>query len=198
MMSLARVLACTCVFGLASLSLAATKYEVDPVHSAVIFRIKHLNVSYSYGRFNDISGNFTLDAENPANSSVEVSVRVDSIDTAHGGRDQHLKSDEYFNVAKHATISFKSSKVEKVGDQQYKAEGELTLLGVSKPLTVTIEHVGEANVPRAGQRSGFETSFTIKRSDFGLTAGMGGLGDDVRLIVSIEGAVPQEEGKQGE
>lgn len=179
--------------GLSSAS-AADLYEVDSVHSSVVFRIRHLNVSYAYGRFNDISGQFMFDEADPAKSRIDVSVKVESIDTANTDRDKHLKSAEYFNVAEHPTIAFKSSRVEKLADNKYRAEGELTLMGVTKPLTVELERVGSVDHPKLGARSGFETVFTIKRGDFGLNAAAGMLGEDVRLMVSIEGVRAQKPG----
>ncbi|MEP0847496.1 MAG: YceI family protein [Phycisphaerae bacterium] len=179
--------------GLSSAS-AADLYEVDSVHSSVVFRIRHLNVSYAYGRFNDISGQFMFDEADPAKSRIDVSVKVESIDTANTDRDKHLKSAEFFNVAEHPTIAFKSSRVEKLADNKYRAEGELTLMGVTKPLTVELERVGSVDHPKLGARSGFETVFTIKRGDFGLNAAAGMLGEDVRLMVSIEGVRAQKPG----
>lgn len=182
------------VLGGLSIATAAEPYEVDSVHSSVVFRIRHLGVSYAYGRFNDIRGRFAFDDADPAKSVIDISVKVDSIDTANSDRDKHLKSAEFFNVAEHPTIAFKSVKVEKLADNKYKAAGEMTLRGVTKPLTVELERVGSVDHPKLGVRSGFETVFTIKRGDFGLDAAAGMLGEEVRLMVSIEGVRPSKSG----
>lgn len=168
------------------------RYQVDPVHSTVIFRIKHLNVSYFYGRFNDLSGEFSFDDADAGRNHIAITVKAASIDTNSDERDQALKSAEFFNIGEHATISFRSTKVEKTGDGKYKAEGELTLLGVSRPLTVELERVGTATHPRFGTRTGFETTFVIKRSDFGMSEMLSALGDEVRLTVSIEGVLQKD------
>ncbi len=175
-----------CLIGASSKAFAAETYIVDPTHSSVFFRIKHLNVSYFLGRFNTVSGKFVLDADRPSNSSIEVTVKTDSIDTNSADRDKHMKGPQFFNVQKFPEMTFKSTKITKSGDHAYKVEGEFTLLGKTLPLTVQIEHVGEGRT-FMGQRSGFFTTFTIKRSDFGMNAMLGGLGDEIYLTLGIEG-----------
>ncbi|MGE0481898.1 MAG: YceI family protein [Phycisphaerae bacterium] len=186
-----RVIACCAAAGwmslLAPAALAADNYKADAVHSAVIFRIKHLNVSYSYGRFNDVAGSFSFDDAKPENSALEFTVKTASIDTHDKKRDDHLRSAEFFDAEKHPAITFKSKAVKKLGESEFEVAGDLTLRGVTKPLTVKVERTGAGPDPWGGQRSGFETTFTIKRGDFEMNALKGGLGDDVRLIVSIEG-----------
>ncbi len=175
-----------CLIGASSKALAAETYKVDPTHSGVFFRIKHVNVSYFLGRFNAVTGKFVLDADRPANSFIEVTIKTDSIDTNSAGRDKHMKGPQFFNVQKFPEMTFKSTKITKSGDHTYKVEGEFTLLGKTLPLTVQIEHVGEGRT-FMGQRSGFFTTFTIKRSEFGMSAMLGGLGDEIHLTIGIEG-----------
>lgn len=163
------------------------KYRVDPVHSSVIFRIKHLNVAYFYGRFNEISGRFTFGDADGSGGSFEFEVPAESIDTNNGNRDKHLRSADFFSASDYTKITFRSTRVEKAGDDKFKVEGELTLLAETRPLTVEIERTGKATDQRGTTRAGFETTFTIKRSDFGMTGMMQGLGDEVRLTVSVEG-----------
>jgi polyisoprenoid-binding protein YceI len=164
-------------------------FQIDGVHSSVVFRIKHNNVSYFYGLFSDISGTFVLDPENPGNSAIDATVNADSVTSANEKRDGHLKSADFFNVAEFPTVTFKSNSVRKTGENTFEATGDLTLHGVTKPLTVTIEKVGEAQGRRGGTLAGFETKFTVKRSDFGMTYGIDGnaLSDEVNMIVSVEG-----------
>jgi polyisoprenoid-binding protein YceI len=166
---------------------AAEIYKVDPVHSAITFRIKHLGVSYVRGRFNNAFGTITFDDKMPGKSSVKISVKVDDIDTFNAKRDKHLKSHEFFDAKKYPLISFHSETFQKIGEDTYEVGGQLSFHGVTRPLTVQVEHIGSAKDPWGGYRAGFETSFKVKRSDFGMTHMQGGVGDEVRLTVNIEG-----------
>ena len=162
-------------------------YRADPVHSSNAFRIRHADVANFYGRFNEISGSYTLNHTDPAACKFEFEIKTESIDTNNDGRDKHLRSPELFDAAKYPTISFKSTKVKPVGDHTYEVTGDLTLHGVTKPLTTHIELTG-ANAAMRGQfRSGLETVFSVDRRDYGITAAPGMLGDEVRIMVSIEG-----------
>jgi polyisoprenoid-binding protein YceI len=167
--------------------LAADTFKADNVHSSVIFRIKHLNVSYCYGRFNELSGTFSFDDAKPEQSKFEFEVKVDSIDTADAKRDAHLKKAELFDAATYPTITFKSTAVKKTGENTFDVSGELTLRGTTRPIAIKLERVGAGADAWGGYRCGFESVFTIKRSDFGMTGLKDGLGDEVRLIVSVEG-----------
>jgi polyisoprenoid-binding protein YceI len=160
--------------------------KVDPVHSTNWFRIRHLNITNFYGRFDELSGTIILDAAKPANSSFEITVNVQSIDTNNADRDKHLKSAELFDAEKYPAITFKSQSVKKTTEKEYEVKGDLTLRGVTKPLTVKITRTGTGPGMRGEIRSGFETSFEIKRSDFGMTAAIGAIGDEVLLTVSLE------------
>jgi polyisoprenoid-binding protein YceI len=181
------VLPAALIFATASPTAVADTYGVDSVHSSVIFRIKHLSASYFYGRFNDVSGNISFNEGDPSKSSFDVQVKADSVDTKNGGRDKHLKSPDFFNVKQYPTITFKSKQVKKTGDQQYEVTGDFTLHGVTKPLTVKVEHTGTGKGMKGEQRAGFETTFTIKRSEFEMSFMLDGLGDDVQITVSLEG-----------
>lgn len=167
---------------------AADTYKVDASHSAVVFKVKHMNTSNAYGRFNDIAGTFTLDEANPAACAFDFTVKADSIDTANAQRDQHLKNQDFFNVRQFPTITFKSKTVAKSGPK-YKVTGDLTLHGVTKPVEVVIEPIGKGKNPQGGgEIAGIEATFAIKRSEFGMTYGVpNAVGDDVQLIVSVEG-----------
>src|SRR5512143_3957946 len=115
----------------------AEGYKVDPVHSFVLFRVKHLNMGYIHGRFDDMAGSFDLDDENPAGSSVQMVVQAISVDTGTAKRDTDLRGPDFFNVAQFPTISFKSTAVKKVDDTHFEVTGDLTLHGVTKSVTVT-------------------------------------------------------------
>ena len=166
---------------------APTPFEVDGVHSSVIFRIQHMGVSFFHGRFNSIQGLITLDAEDPAGSSVELTIAAESVDTNNGKRDDHIRSPDFLNASEFPEIKFKSDSVKAGGDKSFEVAGKLTLHGETKPLTVKVEQTGLAKSSRGeGQIAGFETTFTVKRSDFGMDHMLDALGDEVRLTVAVE------------
>ncbi len=167
---------------------ATETYKVDPVHTTAIFRIKHLGVTYFYGRFNETTGSFTLNTENPSDMSFDVQIKTESVDTNATGRNNHLKSPDFFNAKQFPTISFKSKSVQSSGENMYTVSGDLTLHGVTKPLAVQMEFVGQGdNGAPSGYRAGFDVTFTIKRSDFGMDYMQGMLGDEVTIMVGLEG-----------
>jgi polyisoprenoid-binding protein YceI len=170
-------------------ALAADHYDIDPVHSHLLFKIKHLNLGYQYGRFNHFSGMVMVDEKNPANSKVEISADAASVDTNVAKRDDHLRSPDFFNVKQFPKITFKSSKVEKAGSGMYKVSGTLTLHGVSKPLSFTFKKTGEGKGMQGEYRMGGEAMLTFKRSLFGMNTYIkeGGLSDEVTLMLSFEG-----------
>jgi polyisoprenoid-binding protein YceI len=167
---------------------AATEtYEVDPVHSSAIFRIKHLGIAYVYGRLNDLSGTLKINDETPASSVVEIYAKTKNVDTFNSERDNHLRSPDFFHSKKFPMVSFKSKSFTRVSKDVYEVSGDLALLGVTRALTVKVQRTGDGKDPWGGFRIGFETTFTIRRSDFGMNFMMGGVGDEVRIILSIEG-----------
>lgn len=168
-------------------ALAADTYELDPVHSHANFKIMHLDVAYQHGRFNDLKGMVWVDEKNPAKSKVEVTVMTNSVDTKNKKRDEHLMSPDFFNAKQFPTLSFKSTSVAAAGKNTYKVTGNLSLHGVTKPVTFMLKKTGEGKDPWGGFRMGGEAVFTIKRSDFGMTFMMPGLGDEVTLMLSFEG-----------
>lgn len=173
--------------GLAGVARAADTYTVDPVHSSLIFRIKHANVGYFYGRINDPAGTFTLDAADAGKSVFEFNVAVNNIDTHNDKRDAHLKSPDFFNEKQYPTIAFKSTSVKKAADNKLEVTGDLTLHGVTKSIVVPVEVVGTGEFPKGTGRAGIEAVFTIKTSDFQIKGMPGALGEEVRLMVGLEG-----------
>jgi polyisoprenoid-binding protein YceI len=170
----------------AGLTAYADTFKIDPVHSSIVFSIKHLGVTDFYGRFNDISGQVVFDTADPAKSSVELTIPVESIDTHYEKRDQHLKSPDFFNAKQFPAIVFKSKSVEGSGEN-YKVTGDLNLHGVTKPLTLEIKRGPDGKGPEGEIRGGGTTHFTIKRSDFGMNFMQGALGDEVTVFLSLEG-----------
>lgn len=168
-------------------SLAPSVFAVDAVHSSIIFRCKHLNVSYAYGRFNEISGSFAL-PDDGEGAMIDVTVRTESVDTGNKGRDGHLMGPDFFDAKQYPTMAFKSTKVTRVGHNRFQADGTLLFRGVAKEMTIDIDKVGEGPGMRGATIAGFETTFTISRKEFGVNYMPEGLGDDVRITVSLEGA----------
>ncbi len=162
-------------------------FNVDSVHSSVVFRIKHFDVSYFYGRFNRVTGKVEFDAEDPVNSSFLIEIKADSVDTNSGQRDRHLKSPDFFNAREFSSIIFKSTRVSRRGDNRLEVGGDLTMHGVTRPLSLSLDYVGPKDA-RGKSLMGFETTFTIKRSDFGMNTYIAAkaLGDEVKLFVSLE------------
>ena len=173
-----------CTFGPAVRG--ADTYKIDPVHSSVLFSIKHAGITDFHGNFNEITGTVVFDATDPSKSSVELSVPVSSVDSRHPKRDAHLKSPDFFNAEKFAAVTFKSTKVEGSGDV-FKVTGDFTLLGVTKSITVDFKRGPEGKGMQGEVRGGGETRFTIKRSDYGMTFMPDVLGDEVDLVISVEG-----------
>ena len=186
-----KILLAVWIFGLVAAfsfsAYAAETYKLDPGHTSVVFRIKHLGVAYVYGRFNGPTGSFVFDESSPAKSSIEVQVNAKDVDTAVEKRDNHLRSPDFFNAGEHPLVSFKSTSVKKLDNDTYEVAGNLTLIGKSRPLTVKARHTGSGKDPWGNFRRGFETSFTIKRSEFGMNFMLGGVSDDVAITVSVEG-----------
>ena len=168
---------------------AADTYEIDAAHSMIIFRAKHSGVSYNYGRFNEFTGKITMDAD-VSNNTVEFEVKAASVDTGNEKRDQHLRSSDFFSAKQFPVITFKSTKVSaKEGKEDVlEVTGDLELHGVKKSVTVDVEITGRGQGRQGESLIGFESTFTIQRSEFGMTYGMGSVSDDIRITVSIEAA----------
>jgi len=167
----------------------AGTFKVDPVHSTALFRVHHLGAGRFYGRFNNVNGTFSFSPENSRNLSIDVSIEIESVDTNNEGLDRHLKSPDFFNAREFTTMTFKSHGAKPAKEKnKFHVEGHLTIRGQTKLLRTTVEWTGTADMGK-GERCGLETIFTIKRSDFGVNYGVsnGMLGDDVKIIVSLEG-----------
>jgi polyisoprenoid-binding protein YceI len=145
-------------------------WEIDPTHSQVSFAIRVMSVTTTRGRFNKVRGKLHIDEQNPASSWVEAEVDAASITTHNLLRDTHLRSNAFFAVKKYPTISFKSTRVEHSGGNAYKVTGNLTLLGVTKPVTFEVAYSGQSAGFNA--RASLTARTTINRDDFGLGRGM--------------------------
>ena len=174
-------------------SMGVTAYEIDTAHSMIIFRAKHNGVSYNYGRFNEFTGQIVMTSTDVSGnmvpgSMVEFEVKAASVDTGNEKRDQHLRSSDFFSAKQFPVITFKGTEVKakKGAKDVLEVTGDLELHGVKKSITVDVEITGRAKGRDGESLIGFESTFTIKRSEFGMTYGMGGISDDIRITVSIE------------
>ena len=167
---------------------AADTYTVDPVHSSISFMISHAGISNIHGRFNDFSGKITIDQADPAKSSFALSIPVESIDTNNVKRDEHLRAPDYFNVKQFPTMSFQSTKVKAI-DGGYEVTGDLTLHGVTKPVSFKLKGGDKVvEFPKGTKRIGLVSTLSIVRSDFGVTTELGALGDEIPISIGIEAA----------
>jgi polyisoprenoid-binding protein YceI len=178
----------------------AEVYEIDPSHSTVGFKIRHLAISSVPGRFGDFSGTIEFDPKNIEKSHTEASIAIKSINTENTKRDDHLKGADFFDEAKHPAISFKTTKVEPVSESTFKATGDLMMHGVTKPVTLDVEYTGSATDPWGNKRVGFAATTSLSRKDFGITwnkaldAGGVVLGDEVKVTLEIEGIEKKKAG----
>ena len=143
-------------------------YAIDPAHSRIGFVARHAMVTKVRGSFNEFEGSGSFDAENPANSRLQLTIQAASIDTRNADRDGHLKSNDFFDMENHPEITFASTTVEQVDAENYRVTGVLTIKGVTKPVTVDFEYTGTATDPFGNQRIGFEGKTTVNRKDWGV------------------------------
>ena len=185
-------LSCTAASILTMLTLAgvagADTYKVDPVHSFALFSVHHFNAGNVWGRFNEPAGEFTLDPADPSKDSFHVELSVAKLDTANAKRDSDLKGPDWFNARQFPAISFKSTGVKHGEGKSLDVTGDLTIHGVTKSVIVSVQVTGIAPGMGGRQLAGIEGTTTIKRSDFGMKAMPGGVGDEIRLIVALEAA----------
>ena len=176
------------IAGLLPLSPAApaADYTIDPAHSFVEFRAVHLGYSWLYGRFNVLSGEFSHDPANPAANKISVVVDTTTVDTRHAERDKHLRGGDFLEVEKFSTATFKSTGYQGTADSG-KLTGELTVHGVTRPVTFEIQKMGEGSDPWGGYRAGFSGSYTLTRSDFGIDYNLGPKSTTVELTLGVEG-----------
>ena len=163
------------------------EFTIDPVHSTAIFVVNHFKVSNFIGRFDSCNGTVTWDEADPAKSQVSYTIAADSVDTNFKQRDQHAMSSDFLDAKQFKEITFTGTGFKKTGDDTYEVTGTLTMHGVGKPLTVTVKKTGEGDDMQHHHRIGFWTTFTIKRSDFGMNFMQGPLGDSLDITLSTEG-----------
>ncbi len=171
----------------------APRYDIDPAHTSAQFKVRHLMISHVKGEFTKVSGGVVFDPENLAASSIEVTIDAASISTREPQRDGHLKSADFLDVEKFPSITFKSTKITGTGKDSYAAAGDLTIRGVTRPVTLDVEGLTpEAKDPWGFLRRGATASTTIDRKDFGvawnavLETGGVMVGDQVNITIDVE------------
>ena len=165
---------------------AADSYTIDPRHTFPVFEVNHLGYSVQYGRFNKTSGNITLDMA-ARSGSVDLTIETASLDMGFQVWDEHMSADGFFNTEKFPIMTFKSNKLIFKDDKVVAAEGQFTLLGVTRPLTVSVSGFKCGDHPmNKKQMCGANISGTIKRSDFGMTKHVPAISDEVQIRVPVE------------
>ena len=167
----------------------ANDYVIDTkgAHAFIQFRVQHLGYSWLYGRFNEFSGNFSYDEEQPEKASIEVTINTASVDSNHAERDKHLRSDDFLHVDKYPEAKFVSTGFTQDKDGNGVLKGNLTLLGVTKPVEIDVEFIGAGEDPWGGYRTGFQGKTSFAMADFGIVKNLGPKSKDVEMILSIEG-----------
>lgn len=172
--------------------MATTTWVLDPMHSEVQFKVKHLVISTVTGSFRKFEGRVVTENEDFQDSEIDFSLDVDSIDTTQESRDQHLKSAEFFDAATYPKITFKSTSLTKASGSDYKLDGNLTIRDVTKPVILDVEFGGSAADFYGQTKAGFEINGKINRKDFGLTwegiteAGSIVVGEEIKLIINAQ------------
>lgn len=172
---------------LASTAHAADRYKIDTegAHASVNFEVPHLGFSYIVGRFNNFEGEFTFDKGNPGNSSVEVTVKTESVDTNHPERNNHVRSNDFLGASEFGEAKFKSTSIEVVDDHTANIKGDLTIRDVTKEVVINAVHIGGGNDPWGNYREGFRGTTEFSLKDFGAPSPMADL--KVKLDLNFEG-----------
>jgi polyisoprenoid-binding protein YceI len=172
---------------------SAAGYDIDPAHSSAGFSVKHMMVSNLRGEFTKVTGAVDLDDQNLTAASIEAVIDAASITTGNSKRDEHLRSPEFFDVAKHANLTFKSTEVKRVGSGKYKVSGDLVMRGVSRKVVLDVEApAAEVKDPYGNIKRGAVATTTINRKDFGLNwntpleAGGVLVGETVQVTIDLQ------------
>lgn len=170
-----------------------TVWNVDTAHSEIGFSVKHMMISKAKGSFDDFSAEIEADVDDLTDSKVEVKIDASSINTRQEGRDEHLRSADFFDVEKYPNITFVATDIKKKSDNNYDVTGDFTMVGTTKPVTIDVVFEGQSKDPMSGNTvAGFSGETTINRKDFGLTwnaaVETGGVlvGDEVKIHIEIE------------
>ena len=172
--------------------MATTKWAVDPMHSEVQFKVKHLVISTVSGFFKSFEGGLETESDDFEGAAIDFAINIDSIDTNQSQRDEHLKSAEFFDAAQYPQMTFKSTSFKKAGDDEFELVGDLTIKGVTKSVKLAAEYGGSNTDFYGNTKAGFEVTGKINRKDFGLTwdgiteAGAIVVGEDIKLTINVQ------------
>jgi len=167
-------------------------WQIDPAHSTIEFSVKHMMITTVRGRFNAFDGTLQLNEEHPEASYVEGAIDVASIDTGEPERDTHLRSADFFDVEQYPKMTFRSTRIERVGSGRYKVYGDLTIKDVTREVVFDVTDEGRGRDPWGNMRWGFSAEATLNRKDFGLTwnvpleAGGWLVGDQVKVLIELQ------------
>jgi polyisoprenoid-binding protein YceI len=165
----------------------SAQWQLDPAHSSAQFAVRHMGISTVRGTFTKLSGTARYDPADSKNNSVEVTIEVASVDSRVEMRDNDLRSDHFFDVQKYPTLTFRSTRVESAGTDKLKITGELTIRGITKPVTLDVD--GPSKPVKDGQgrlHMGVSATATVNRTDFGMTGYQGIVGNEVTLTIDAE------------
>jgi len=190
-MTLKTLFAATLLMLATAMPAQAEQYDFDikGQHAFIQFRIKHLGFSWLLGSFRKFNGHFTYDERHPEKNSVSVTINVASLDTNHAKRDKHLRSEDFFDVARYPTATFVSTSYEATGKDTGILHGKFTLRGITKDIAIRVKQIGTGPDPWGGYRRGFEGHTTLHLSDYRMKkAGMlGAVAENIEIFLSIEG-----------
>jgi polyisoprenoid-binding protein YceI len=167
-------------------------WQIDAAHTSVEFGVKHLMISTVRGRFAEVEGSVAVEGDDPTTAQIDVTIAAASIGTGVEQRDEHLRSADFLDVERFPSLSFRSSKVERVGEDELRVRGDLTIRDVTREVVLDVEERGAAKDPWGGERAGFSATVEIDRKDFGLTWNQtletGGflVGDTVEISIDAE------------
>ncbi|MPY21011.1 YceI family protein [Shewanella psychropiezotolerans] len=188
---LSRAILTTALAGslLLSGAVSATDYVIDTkgAHASIDFKVSHLGYSFVVGRFNDFEGDFSFDGKKLADGHVNVTIKTASLDSNHAERDKHLRSPDFLNTAKFPEASFKSSSIVDKGEGNFLLNGDFTLNGVTKPITIQAKAIGEGQDPWGGYRAGFTGTTEFALKDYNIKMDLGPASSHVQLAIVVEG-----------
>jgi polyisoprenoid-binding protein YceI len=166
----------------------STVWTIDPNHANAQFFVKHLGISTVQGEFTKVNGTVTIDNDDITKSTVDVTIPADSVYTRVTMRDNDLKSEHFLDVAMYPTITFKSTKITKTGDDTFDLDGDLTIRGVTKPVTLKVSDLSKPIDVKmmGGWRQGVSAETTINRQDFGVAADPGMVGNEIHILIDVE------------
>ena len=179
------------------INMAKTNWQLDPAHSEVTFRVRHLVIATVSGKFDKFSSTVTTDGDDFSNANIEFSVETASVNTGVDARDNHLRSDDFFNSEKFPLMTFKSTSLKKISGGEYQLDGNLTIRDVTKPISLNVEFGGTATDPYGNHKAAFEVTGKLNRKEFGLRwdaiteAGGAVVSDEVKLQVNVQYAKAQ-------